>query len=207
MGKTVRVIGTNTTEAWEAPDGSRWLLLMTWAEVEGRAECVGLELRSFAALGDDPGGAVNQGDEVRPVQGSSSVRPLRGEVLRRLPMAEVELKRRQWAELLADDGPLSGHADNDRRRSDHAAFVSTGRGRTLVGPDGAPLPADEALEEVARVYLEAWQVGEPTLAVAEAFSLSRSAAAKRVARARERGFLPKTTRGRAAGGRRQTGAN
>jgi hypothetical protein len=59
---------------------------------------------------------------------------------------------------------------------------------------------DEALAEVAAIYMAAWRArGNPTKAVAESLSLSRSAAAKRVARARQAGLLPATTKGRPAG--------
>jgi len=68
---------------------------------------------------------------------------------------------------------------------------------------GGPMNGSgDSLAEIARAYRAAWQSGAaPTVAVAERFSLSRSAAAKRVARARSAGLLPPTTRGRARGGR------
>lgn len=53
--------------------------------------------------------------------------------------------------------------------------------------------------EIAEVYLRGGAT--PTRAVADHFHLSRSAAAKQVARAREAGFLDRTTQGK-TGGRR-----
>lgn len=51
--------------------------------------------------------------------------------------------------------------------------------------------------DVALGYVIARAVGDnPTAAVAEDFGISRSAAAQRVRRARQLGYLPKTTRGR-----------
>ena len=53
------------------------------------------------------------------------------------------------------------------------------------------------LSEVAAVYRLAWEDGRPpTEAVADHFQITHSAAAKRVSRARQAGFLPPTTRGR-----------
>jgi hypothetical protein len=60
--------------------------------------------------------------------------------------------------------------------------------------------APEHWQRVANVYRAALRRKEPpTRAVAEAFGLSTSAAAKQVATARERGLLPKTSKGKAAG--------
>lgn len=75
----------------------------------------------------------------------------------------------------------------------HAAapFVEPAR----KGPDVAP----DEYREAAEVYQRAWAAGlNPRQAVADRFGISPDAAAKRVQRARDRGLLPKTRRGRAA---------
>ncbi len=62
---------------------------------------------------------------------------------------------------------------------------------------------DEYLRDVAAVYTAALEAPgnghkKPAEAVEKAYSLSRGGAAKQIAAARERGFLPKTRRGKAA---------
>jgi hypothetical protein len=60
---------------------------------------------------------------------------------------------------------------------------------------------DKHLREVADIYLAA--SGKPTQAVALAFAPTpRSTVARWIAKARQRGFIPATTRGRATAGRR-----
>jgi hypothetical protein len=62
------------------------------------------------------------------------------------------------------------------------------------GPDVTP----DEYQMVAEIYQRAYAAGEnPREAVAEHYSISPDAAAKRVQRARERGWLPPTERGRA----------
>lgn len=91
-----------------------------------------------------------------------------------------------------------------RAMAEQAEAFSTRKGNRDLG--------DAHYREVARIYAEAVQTGRPpTLAVAEwlagdsartpeerrrAGAARKSAAAKQVARARDRGFLPRTTRGR-----------
>ncbi len=93
-----------------------------------------------------------------------------------------------WAE--ARDKAMSPHRkDRDRLRG----LVVEAR----VGPGRYP---SGHLERVAEVYDGALRVHHhPTKAVAEAFGISVTAAAKQVVRAREQGLLRKTTQGKAAG--------
>lgn len=60
------------------------------------------------------------------------------------------------------------------------------------------------MREVARVYSGHLADGQPTKAVAEHFKISRSAAAKQVARCRQLGLLGATQKGRAGGRLRTT---
>ena len=78
--------------------------------------------------------------------------------------------------------------------------------RRLRSAAARPRATDGRYAEVAEVYRQAWQDGRPpTRAVAEHFVISPSAAAKRVSRARQAGYLPLTTRGK-PGARHQEGA-
>lgn len=171
------------SRVWEAPDGSRWRVVTRWADIDGRAECVGLELH---AIGDAR---------------------VKSKLLRWFPMSVVEQARQSQASNAergarmarsgAKVGRLTGEEYAAALDEQHKAFV-TPQGRRLLGEDGQPLPTADALAEVARIYRDAWaKRRNPTKAVAEALSLSRSAAAKRVRRARDAGLLPETSRGRA----------
>ncbi|MCU1624234.1 MAG: hypothetical protein JWL79_3079 [Frankiales bacterium] len=68
-------------------------------------------------------------------------------------------------------------------------------------PRGSRDLGDEHYRKVAEVYAKALREGRPpTKAVQERFQIEKSSAAKQVARARERGFLPKGPgRGRTGG--------
>ncbi len=183
MGKPPAVVGISSSSSeWVDPNGKHWVVDTFWSVIDGRQECVGVALRSF-------GFTDKRERRGRPVRLEEGVHPLRVEVLRALTMSVIEERRHSIASLLDELG----------HQTESAAFRA-GQQRRITGPDGAPLPTDEALEEVARVYRAAWHERvNPTAAVAEAFTLSRSAAAKRVARARAAGLLPPTTQGQARG--------
>ena len=65
------------------------------------------------------------------------------------------------------------------------------------GKTGRPRLTRDDLAEVARIYIGGGT--SPTKTVAKALDISRSAAAKRVARARKAGLLKTTDQGRASG--------
>ena len=185
---------------WTDPNGKHWMVDTYWSNVDGRQECIGLTLRSFGIIDE-------KRKLARPVREAEGVHPLRAEVLRgALTMGVIDQRRSKVVEFL----DYAANADHMKRYQ--TAEVATlraefaaGPRRRITGADGAPMPTADALAEVARVYREAWQVGaNPTAAVADVFTLSRSAAAKRVARAREAGLLPPTTRGQARGGKGAT---
>jgi hypothetical protein len=81
---------------------------------------------------------------------------------------------------------------------DHPDSPAEATAETFARPRTKALTDDE-LERVARIYRNAVEVTglPPVEAVADAFSLSKSAAAKRVMAARKAGHLPPTTRGQA----------
>lgn len=174
---------------WVDPNGEKWAVDMLFVVLNGRAECVGLGIRSITP--------TEQG-RWRPVDGE--VRPIRAETLRSFTMSVVEEARAQFAAVLGDKGALSPGLDDRERERLRTAFTASHRSK-LVDADGKPVPTRDALAEVARIYGAAWRRGDsPTKAVAEAFKISKSAAAKRVARARAAGLLPPTEQGRARGG-------
>jgi hypothetical protein len=180
------------TTLW--PDRRRgpWLIRVLWANVEGRLECAGLEVRSY---GEDVGGwewppELPTRDQAPPI--------LTTTILRQLPFASIvaDLRRekarvhREVIDMLAAQPEYQAEADQASLRR----LRSAGTRRHA------------ALAEVAEVYWQAWRHGRPpTRAVAEHFTISHSAAAKRVARARQAGYLLATTRGK-PGARHQKGA-
>jgi hypothetical protein len=165
----MRKLGKSTGEVRGAR-GSRWIVHYQWAAIGGRAEVVELTLRSL----DDP-----------PV-------PVTTTVLRSLNLgSEIDQSRAGWATAFED---LSA---DDPRWTAHAEPMTAPASRERRG--GHPQTTDAELAEVARVYRQALAEGRPpTQAVAKARLLSLSGAAKRVRRARDRGFLPETTAGVAA---------
>lgn len=75
--------------------------------------------------------------------------------------------------------------------AERAAFIQ--REMHLFGAQRGTALTDDALRAVAAVYRQAWQDEDSvTKAVAEAFNVSPSTAAKRVMAARDRGFLGPT---------------
>lgn len=180
MGRHAEPLGRDFAE-WQDPDGNVWDVVTEWAEVDGRAECVGLTLRSYHFDGEVGGRRLLR---VRPTR-KAAIQPVTSTIWRAFNAAGfIEQRRRVMAE---GTGTMRKH---EKFRAP--------RRRGLTGADGNPLPPMDALEAVARVYTDASNAGRnPTKAVAEAFTLSDSAAAKRVSRARAAGLLPPTTAGRA----------
>jgi hypothetical protein len=163
---------------WIAPDGTMWAYELTWGEVDGRAECVGVNLTTTNS-------------------GGRHERAVTAQRLRQLPLGHLIEEKRRTLRTMANDPEWAKVAPNAQKQ---AATAFANGSRRLTGPDGSPLPVDDALRLVAEVYQAAWaRRPDPTAAVAEAFGLSKSAAAKRVARARARGFLPPTTQGKPGG--------
>ena len=147
-----------------------------YAIVDGRVECVNVEI---GADFDTPGWNV--------------IRPLRAEDLRHIPLGALidEDKRSRiegLEELLADPTTT---ADVKRRVNAALPEARASLGRTYGLED---------LQEVARVYTEAWNAGRPpTAAVARHLGKSKSAAAHIIAKCRapELGLIPPTSQGKA----------
>jgi hypothetical protein len=183
-GMTAKDSYLSETSSEVVAGGSRWHVWMKWDVVDGRAEVVELRVRAIG--------------KPRAIT-ASVLRDIRGEVFEAERARVVE--RLGWKVF-----PMPGSTAEDaeraqqHKRAQRDVFTAP-RPRKLTGRKGDTLSADEGLRAVAEEYQRAYAAGEaPTKAVARAFKLSRSGAAKRVARARERGFLPKTEQGRPKGG-------
>ena len=178
------------TRLWPNPHRGPWLVRVMWANVQGRLECAGLEIRSYRE------GAQAWPPELPTRDQEPAI--LTTTVIRKLPFATIvaDLRRekakahRAFIDFLAAQPEYESEADQAKLRR----LRSAGSRRA------------SANAEVAQVYRQAWEDGRPpTRAVAAYFTISQSAAAKRVSRARQAGYLPATTRGK-PGVRRQGGA-
>jgi hypothetical protein len=157
---------------WSADGGDVWVSF-EWQEIGGRLECVGLKVwRPNRPLTASFIRSVRWSEiiEIRKTQMlKAALREAggRGEPLDRLPVIQEETQEAR-ARL-----PLLEKSAKKR---------------------GRPGYGIEHFQEVARVYTEAFRAGiPPTRAVADAFYISRPAAAKQVARARnDFNLLPKT---------------
>ena len=171
-------IVTDALTWWDDPEtGRRWIVLPHWQDIDGRAECIGLELRGYSTGRDDDPAA-----EWLPLAGDASP-VLTASVLRRLPIATLLAQTRDQNRVHAS---FSVDLDDDQQ-ADAASLWST-----------TP-PGEARYRLVAEIYKAADQRGmnrTPTKTVAVRFGISHSAAAKLVGRARERGFLPPTTKGK-----------
>lgn len=166
------------TEQWNDPKWGRWLIDTKWAEVGGRMECVGVEVRSY---GEHP-----FGEQMEP-------RPVSVSMLRALPLGRAIEHRRQRMADFADE-MVDTHAASAASSGEHEQWWKQTAARWQAPK---PRKGEEHHAYVAAVYLAAQNRGEPpTKAVAETFRYSRSAAGKWVARARQRGYLPPTSQGR-----------
>lgn len=187
MAKKTKVEGLlpSIEVAWPNRNGP-FILGLHFGLLRGRYECIGLEIRPIGTEGLDV---------LRPRPASAA--PISSALLRTVPLGTVLDRERKTMLEFAREVIRSGD-DKDRQLAveEHVRWAE-GRG-------GRPVDlVKDRLREVARVYQAAYEQRQPpTLTVAEQFHLSRSAAAKQVSRAREAGFLPKTTKGKPAGGRR-----
>jgi transposase len=161
---------------------SGYLVTLDFAEVGGRLECVRFSIGAAVETPDAP--------EPEPVTASA----IRSVPLQRLidkALAEETKNLRRWARR-------AGDSDSGDYLQARAAAAEA----SLPRAQGRPREySEEHFKEVADAYTRAWKIGDrPTKAVAEQWQVSRSTAAKWVARARATGLLPATERGRPLGG-------
>lgn len=173
---------------WPDPDRGPWVISAAFGTVNGRAECVGVEIRSYREPWRK--GDVDQWlDGILPIRSGPDTalneqepKPLTAHVWRSVPIMTIVGQLRQtWADVALKRQPAA------RRRTWDAT---------------RPRQRRVTLGQVASVYNEAFQSGDasPNLAVVKRFpELTYKAAKRRVERARQEGLIPATTRGRARG--------
>lgn len=188
-----------TNLLWPDPKKGPWWIHVSWRIQHGVPTPVGFSLRSWiteveSEFSGDHNSLPYDHDDVELPR-------VDGRLMRDLPMgALLDASRALLTRRLRYEAhALEGFGDEAewtegllRWRDDvteHlAALDGAKRGRDL---------GNDHYREVAEVYAMAVQAGKPpTAAVAEHFTVEKSSAAKKVARARQRGFLPPTTKGR-----------
>jgi hypothetical protein len=173
--------------AWTDPTGRGWSLVFHFAEIDGVAEVIGLDVRGF-----------RERAQTKPTD-ADGPHPLTASTLRALPFGAQADRARAWARTTRSTGFAKWRQELDEGIREElerqgAAFAEPeAKARRTRWTTGA-------LQEAAHTYTTALAGGErPTQAVADHFGISHSMAAKVVRRARDAGLLPETTQGRAAG--------
>ena len=182
---------------WTDPDGGRWLVRFEFDVRREVPTCVGMEITS--RVPDEEHYAIQRVHEWLALD----ERPLSSTVLAKLPFGA--LKRRAQSDLAdaleqvseAPERAWDIQTNASRWTDDLEATAARLRDESTT-PGGRPLMYDEEhWQQVAGVYRDAAKRGDaPTKAVAEWGQVSKSAAAKWVARCRDLGLLPPTQRGR-----------
>lgn len=171
-----------------------WSVVLRFGRVAGRLECTGIELLGDPDAAEQPA--------------------LTSLALRELPLGRlIEEAREEYRQGLRTSSAIEPGTDSwdpnvsAEEREELLALMRTDveERLRLAGENAGtrrrgrpPAYGPEHFARVAEIYRDAWRDGEnPTVAVAERMHVSRSAAAKWVARARGLGLLPETSRGRA----------
>jgi hypothetical protein len=193
----------NVTD-WTDRSGRVWTVRLGWAGLPDRLQCVAMDLRPAAdepepltatLLRDLPLGRLIEGSR-RVMTAQLAIAGSDLETLKKLAAARMTnpLVRR-----MIDAAIESSEAARQRARDGVEAIVGA-----IEQPKGRrPLYDDEHFKKVADVYLASWRSGSPNptkdVADHESFRVTRSTAAKWVARARSLGYLAETTQGRPSG--------
>lgn len=171
-------------------------LVLYFALVEGRAECVRVEIGAEFLPGED---RTKLGAKFATIR---RLRPLDTATLRGIKLhSQITRARKEWVrelEALAT-GALYGSDVDKATRREVRSRLRVAREATSRDRPGPPSLEKAHFEKVALVYREAHQRGDPPRsAVAKHFKVSHSTAARWVSRARhELNLLPKTQRGKA----------
>ena len=206
MADDVTILGSRSRR-WPDQDEGPWVLRLTFGIVSDRPAVVGVELYAI-----DPeqiaqvvpgwpelahGSASTEFPAVPEPISSTGVRVPLGELLAEFLAGA---KRSAWIAANAKHAP-SWTSLEEWRQSGARTLKKIEDATAKRGP-GRPAVYDRAhFEQVAGIYAEALRYGEaPTEAVAFEMHVSKSTAAKWVAKARSQklGLLPETVRGKAA---------
>ena len=149
--------------------------------LDGRVECVGMSIHPGA-------------EGIREPLGTAALRRLRlGSFIDRARNDSVM----EFVHLLGpkpDGKPRFGYGLGELKQIGVGPLARD----TRRGP-GRPALSPALLDEVARIYLDHQSNRTPTMAVSKKMKVSRSTAARYVARARAEGLIGRTSRGRISG--------
>ena len=161
------------TSSWSPPDGSDWVLTFRLKNVDGRTECVGMRIVSFADR-----------------------EPLTAQTMRALPFAR-ELERAGLVRLARDER----FKDLARRMGGRVPELGPAPLLASGKPRQRRKYTTGDYKRASTVYRELWKAGSksPTRDMAEALGLRPDQAAKLIERCRSKGFLPQTDPGVARG--------
>jgi hypothetical protein len=153
---------------WPKPSGP-YEVTLRFEWIDGRWECTGVDVRAVDAAGAKP--------EI-----------VTASLLRSLPLGRLIDKHLVTFKTAITTEDIDGTVY--RFESDYTGRPKRGGRPVKYGP--------EHYVEVARTYREAYERRRtPTRAVAARFKVSETAAAKWVAKCRDLGLLPQTTKGKA----------
>jgi hypothetical protein len=161
---------------WPDPKRGPYRVRCEWANIGGYSRLISVEVKGYL-FGDDGPAVTTSG--VEPVTSVTAT------AVRDLPLEHVA--HLVWEKIAKSQAAFYVGPGEDVAIGHHVPGGKTGR---------KPLTTDD-LAKVAAIYRAGG--AKPTKAVADALGISVSAAAKRVARAREVGLLEPTVQGRAGG--------
>ena len=166
---------------------------MYFAMVEGRAECVRIEIGGEFLPGEDPSAL---GAKFAP----GRLTPLTTSVLRDINLhTDIKTARREWVKTLDRYAAGQGVGITAENRKEAKRRLPLAREAAALDRPGPQPLTKKHFEDVALTYRDAHERDDPpTLAVATKFAVSPSTAGRWVGIARnEYHLLPKTERGRA----------
>jgi transposase-like protein len=211
---TFDTLGVDASILWPDPHEGPWCIVGHWENVDGRPECIGLEIWKGAApdapgkYRDLPGGPMGiKATDLRlpgsgERQGLMSALSRLWDVEQAALAAGLELAATEKGDKILSwqNGEIvESEADEDLRDFE-LGLERAAKRLHEPGPGRRRLDDQQRAEAVAEIYLRAARSpgrATPTKAVAEAFNVSHSTATKWVASARRKyGLLPATTAGK-----------
>lgn len=160
-----------TWEYWPDPLAGPWLVTIGWRLIHDRWEPIGVKVEATEPYGP----------------GDLESHVLTAKVAREVPFGELvktgRRKLKQSCEMIAELDEQQGHLEEAQWMRDYGRKFEARAGRP-------PMLSDDHYREVAAVWMEAWNTGEPTTkAVERRYTVSYPTAARWATESRNRGFL------------------